>query len=175
MNYRAHKIGGTCSGIITSALLFADNPTIINLISATLIICGASFGSIMPDIDKPTSKIGRKLFIKPISSYIHKKYGHRTITHSAILSLIFLSLLIGSSYMFREVPFYFYSNFTIGFSVGYVSHLILDSLTVEGIPLFYPFDKTKYRFMKFKTKKHENLVSNLCMIVTGFLLYIILK
>ena len=175
MNYRAHKIGGTCSGLIASALLFADNPTTINFISSLLIISGASIGSVMPDIDKPTSKIGRKFFIKPISTYIHKKYGHRTITHSAILSLVFLSLLVCSSYMFKDIPFYFYSNFTIGFSVGYISHLVLDSLTVEGIPLFYPFDKTKYRFMKFKTKKHENLVSNLCLIVTGFLLYTILK
>lgn len=175
MNYRAHKIGGTCSGIITSALLFAENPNALSILSSFLIISGASLGSIMPDIDKPTSKIGRNIFINPLSKYIHKKFGHRTITHSAILSLIFLSMLIGSSYMFKDIPFYFYSRFTIGFSVGYLSHLLLDSLTVEGIPLFYPFIKQKFRFMKFRTKKHENLVSNLCLIVTGFLLYIIIR
>ena len=175
MNYRAHKIGGTCSGIVASALLFADKPNALSVLSSILIISGASIGSIMPDIDKPTSKVGRNIFIKPLSTYIHKKFGHRTITHSALLSLLFLSMLIASSYMFRDIPFYFYSNFTIGFSVGYLSHLLLDALTVEGIPLFYPFSKRKYRFMKFRTSKHENLVSTLCLVVTGFLLYLIIK
>ena len=175
MNYRAHKIGGTCSGIIASALLFADNPSVLNIVSSLLIISGASLGSIMPDIDKPTSKVGRNIFINPLSKVIHKQFGHRTITHSVILSVLFLSILVASSYMYKDIPFYFYSNFTIGFSVGYLSHLLLDALTVEGIPLFYPFSKRKYRFMKFRTSKHENLVSTLCLVATGFLLYLIIK
>lgn len=175
MNYRAHKIGGTCSGIVASALLFADNPTVTTFFSTILIILGANLGSIMPDIDKPTSKIGRKAFIKPISIYIHKKFGHRTITHSVLASLIGLYILIKSSYMFRDVFFYLYSNFVIGFSVGYMSHLLLDSLTTQGIPIFYPVDKTRYKFCNFKTRKHEDIVSALCLTTTGFLLYIILK
>lgn len=175
MNYRTHKIGGICTGIVTSALLFTDNPTPITFISSLLLIAGASFGSIAPDIDKSTTKIGKNIFLKPISLYIQKKYGHRTITHSLIVSLLGLSLLVCSSYMFRGLAFYLYSNLVIGFSIGYMSHLLLDFLTVQGIPLFYPFDKTKYKICKFKTSRHEELVSTLCLIITGFLLYIILK
>lgn len=175
MNYRTHKIGGTCSGIVASALLFADNPTALTLFSSSLLILGANLGSVMPDIDKPTSKIGRKPLIKPISILIHKKFGHRTITHSVLVSLISLSVFVASSYMFRDIFFYLYSNLTIGFSIGYMSHLLLDSLTVQGIPIFYPFDKTRYRFCNFKTRKHEEIVSALCLVITGFLLYIILR
>lgn len=175
MNYRTHKIGGTCSGIIVSALLFSNNPNLISLCSSILMIIGANLGSILPDIDKPTSKIGRKFLIKPLSTLIHKKYGHRTITHSVLVSLIVLSGLIASSYIFRGIFFYLYSNFIIGVSIGYLSHLFLDFLTVQGIPLFYPFIKKKYRICNFKTKKHEDLVSSLCLIVTSFIIYIILK
>lgn len=175
MNYRTHKIGGICAGIVTSTLLFMDNPSPTTLISSLLLISGASLGSIMPDIDKSTTKIGKKFLLKPISLYIQKKYGHRTITHSLIVSLIGLSLLVYSSCMFRGIAYYLYSNLVIGFSIGYMSHLLLDLLTVQGVPLFYPFDKTKYRICKFKTSKHEEFVSSLCLVTTGFLLYIILK
>lgn len=175
MNYKTHKTGGTCAGIVASALLFTDNPHPITFVSSLLMIAGASFGSIAPDIDKSTTKIGKNIFLKPISHHIQKKYGHRTITHSLLVSLIGLSLLICSSYMFRGVAFYLYSNLVIGFSIGYMSHLLLDFLTTQGIPLFYPIDKTKYKLCKFKTSKHEDFVSTLCVVVTGFLLYIILK
>ena len=175
MNYRTHKIGGICTGIITSVLLFMDNPSPITLVSSLLLIYGASIGSIAPDIDKSTTKIGKNIFLKPISLFIQKKYGHRTITHSLIVSLVCLSLLIYSSCMFRGLAYYLYSNLVIGFSIGYMSHLLLDFLTVQGIPLFYPFDKTKYRLCRFKTSKHEDFVSGLCLVTTGFLLYIILK
>ena len=175
MNYKTHKIGGVCTGIVTATLLFADNPSPVAIISSLLIIAGASFGSIAPDIDKSTTKVGRNVFLKPISLFIQKKYGHRTVTHSLIISLVFLSLVVGASYMFRGIAFYLYSNLAIGFSIGYLSHLLLDFLTVQGIPLFYPFDKTKYRLCKFKTSKHEDFVSTLCIVSTGFLLYTILK
>lgn len=175
MNYRTHKIGGICTGIVVSALLFTNNPSPTTFVSSLLLIIGASLGSIAPDIDKSTTKIGKNIFLKPISLYIQKKYGHRTITHSLIVSLIGLSLLVYSSYIFRGIAFYLYSNLVIGFSIGYMSHLLLDLLTVQGIPLFYPFDKTKYRICRFKTSKHEDFVSSLCLVTTGFLLYTILK
>ena len=38
--------------------------------------------SLMPDIDLPTSKVGRPLFF--ISVPMEKRFGHRTITHSVI-------------------------------------------------------------------------------------------
>jgi inner membrane protein len=175
MNYKAHKIGGTCSGVIASALLFKGNTTALTLCSSALLIAGANIGSVMPDIDKPTSKVGKKLLFKPISIVLNKTFGHRTVTHSLLLSLIFLSLLIGSSYIFVDNMFYLYSNFTIGFSIGYLSHLLMDSMTVQGIPVLYPFVKKKYRIAKFKTEKHEEVMSTLCLILTAFMLYLIYK
>jgi inner membrane protein len=42
--------------------------------------------SFMPDIDIPTSRVGRPLFF--ISVPLEKRFGHRTITHSMILKKI---------------------------------------------------------------------------------------
>lgn len=50
----------------------------------------AAFFSLMPDIDLPTSKVGRPLFW--ISSYLERHFGHRTITHSGV-GMIILAIL----------------------------------------------------------------------------------
>ena len=46
----------------------------------------ASLAALLPDIDHPESLIGR-VFL-PLSKYIQRKYGHRTVTHSVFAILI---------------------------------------------------------------------------------------
>lgn len=71
----------------------------------------ALYGSIAPDLD---IKLGMR--------------HHRTFTHS----LLFLGL---SSFLFYTI------NKELGFvwAISYSVHLFLDSLTVSGVPLLYPF------------------------------------
>lgn len=172
MNYREHKTGGICAGVAMSAMLFADNPNLLSLVSSAILITGASIGCVLPDIDSATSKISKKPLFKPLSKVIRKRFGHRGATHSLILSLLILSLLICSSYMFRGVAFFIYSNFIIGLACGYLSHLFLDFITIEGIPLFYPFYNKKYHIAKFKGSEHETIVTALCLVLTGFYIYL---
>ena len=85
--------------------------------------------SILPDIDHKKSLIGRIFF--PISFYISKKYGHRTITHSIfflITATIIASLSLPKIYTY--IVFF-----------GVFSHLVFDMLTISGVPLLYPFLK----------------------------------
>ncbi|MDV6376627.1 metal-dependent hydrolase [Deinococcus arenicola] len=82
-------------------------------------------GSLIPDVDTTTSGVGK--FLKPVSRWIESKFGHRTITHSlgaaALFSLLFLPLGAGvAGAMFW----------------GILSHLLLDSLNVNGVPLLWP-------------------------------------
>ena len=44
-------------------------------------------GSLLPDIDTTTSGTGR--FVKPVSKLIETKFGHRTLTHSLLFTLLF--------------------------------------------------------------------------------------
>lgn len=167
MNGKTHKIGGICAGVLTSTFLFANNLDVLNCISSGIIIAGASIGSISPDIDHPESKVGRKLLLKPISITISKLFGHRTITHSLLFSIIMSYALIASASLFSGLLNYIYLNFVIGFCVGWISHLLLDLMTVRGIPIYYPLIKKKYNIFKFKTNKDEELVSILTILFTG--------
>lgn len=76
------------------------------------LISMAIIGAILPDID------------------LKLKFKHRGITHS-IIGYLFISYGL------------FTRDYEIGlfFSIGYLTHLLLDMLTVKGIKLFYPLRK----------------------------------
>ena len=84
--------------------------------------------SLMPDIDLPTSKVGRPLFW--ISVPLEKRFGHRTITHSFIGVTILVAL---ASPLYFIYPLCFWS--VIG---GYWSHLQIDMANIRGVDLFWP-------------------------------------
>lgn len=167
MNGKTHKIGGVCSGLVASTLMFSNTFGVEGIISSALIISGSTIGSLAPDIDHPTSTVGRKFILKPISIFINKVFGHRTITHSVVMSIFMTLILLSSTLLFTGVPNFIYTNLVIGFCVGWFSHLLLDLLTVKGIPVFYPFIKKKYNLLKFRTDRDEEFVSMLILLVTG--------
>lgn len=167
MNNKTHKIGGICSGLMASTFLFSNNMSLTGVVSSGIIIAGATIGSLAPDIDHPESKVGRKLLLKPISILISKLFGHRTITHSVLVSIFMFYALLTTTAMFEGIFGFIYSNLIIGFCVGWMSHLLLDFITTKGIPLYYPIIKKKYNLFKFKTGKDEEIVSMLLILITG--------
>ena len=111
--------------------------------SSLLIVCGMLIGSLLPDIDTPKSKIGRKV---PVTSHLLGFFiGHRTLFHSLAVP-VFLSILtfwvkrMGSVSLFPVL-------FLVGsVTLGYILHIILDSFTKEGVPLLYPFSDHCFGF-----------------------------
>src|SRR5688572_439 len=82
-----HIAGGiVITGILAS---FKD----INIFSSAVRVAFTVFFSLLPDIDCPKSIVG-KLFL-PVSRYLNRNFGHRTITHS-LLAYLLLGLLIGA-------------------------------------------------------------------------------
>ena len=86
--------------------------------------------SALPDIDSYKSKLGKK--IKPVSFLINIFLGHRGIFHSLFL-LILISMVIAIINI----------EIAVAFFIGYLSHLVLDSLTPEGVMFFYPFSNRR--------------------------------
>lgn len=114
----------------------------INIFSDATLIALTIFGALLPDIDHRKSPIGRLFF--PISRYLDTRFGHRTITHS-LLFLLSCTLLC---YLIQHLNISPHSELdsepppiTIIFFFSALSHLILDMVTIKGIPLFYPFIK----------------------------------
>ena len=106
---------------------FNLNPLIFILI---LVLAGS-----LPDIDHSKSKIGRKLFF--ISFFVNLIFGHRKLIHSVIFATA-LSFLIRI----------FFGEYWIPFYIGYLSHLLLDILTKQGLYPFYPSNFKLNGFIK---------------------------
>lgn len=93
------------------------------------------FGALLPDIDCPTSTIGRRVL--PVSTLLSCIWGHRTLTHSMAgiaVWLIALMALWGGAAMPYLAPL----------TIGYCSHLFLDWLTPSGLMLMWP-QKRRFR------------------------------
>lgn len=138
MTARTHDLAAfTALGLVFLAVPQTALPlsTVIAAVIANLI------GGIAPDIDQPTAPFWRNL---PVGGYVGRAVdrllgGHRFITHSLLglalfgwlahLLLVFLRPILGSI------------NINIvwwAFMIGMVSHLIMDSLTKEGVPWLLP-------------------------------------
>ena len=114
-----------------------------------------AFFSFFLDIDKANSKIGKKLGI--ISILINFIFGHRKLIHSLLFIL--------AGYLILSL---FSNLLAISFLIGTLTHLILDSLTKEGVRLLYP--------LKFHVKgfiKTGSIIETILTII--FLLLIIIK
>ena len=88
----------------------------------------AAVASLGPDVDLPTSKVGRLLFW--LSVPLERRFGHRTVTHSAV-GLLTVALIASPLWWVR--PLYFWC--VLG---GYWSHVWIDMLNVRGADLFWP-------------------------------------
>ena len=112
----------------------------LSLATAVVSRSACFLGGLLPDIDEPTSEFWQRVpagrfFGELLRGFIG---SHRQITHSL------LGLTI-AGFITRYILYLFSESFLIdmdlvwnSFMIGYIPHLIVDSLTKEGIPLFFP-------------------------------------
>jgi len=103
-----------------------------------------SLGAIFPDIDEPSSTISRPgnllhpYFPRPVrltanliggtvSKLLKRFVGHRTLTHWPSIPLFLLYIAIISD-----------NRFLFFFALGFLSHILGDLVTRQGIPAFAP-------------------------------------
>ncbi|MAG38187.1 hypothetical protein CMI45_02265 [Candidatus Pacearchaeota archaeon] len=91
--------------------------------SKALFLIVVLVSSILPDIDSPSSFLGKTWFGKPISDLS----THRGIFHSYTFCIL-VSLLFAFFYPILAFPFF----------LGYGFHLFADSFTPRGIKPFWP-------------------------------------
>lgn len=141
MTARTHNAVAFAS-LITAAAYY--NPQPLNILTLVVGIIGVDIGALIPDMDTSGNYLwgllpqGHKLgeLLKNIF------YKHRTITHSL------LGFFLTYEFFKWILPKVFNSNFIdpgIIFAcimIGFVSHLVADSFTEEGIPLFFPLKIT---------------------------------
>jgi inner membrane protein len=113
-------------------LILTTTGVVLNATNAIVI----AFVAVLPDIDTAASIIGK---ICPfISKPLERRFGHRTLTHS--LMMIAIIAVAGIPIFILKKDIY------ICTVIGYASHPLLDTATVNGVKLFYPFSKVKCVF-----------------------------
>lgn len=118
---KSHLFFGAVTSVATIVYLHTNTTALPGYGTAFCLFGGALVGSLLPDIDLPTSTLGKH--IRPISTFLNRTIGHRTWTHD----MVFLAILCALSYHYLPL--------TAGIWFGVFGHLFLDGLTINGLPL----------------------------------------
>ncbi|AWK51986.1 metal-dependent hydrolase [Clostridium beijerinckii] len=159
MNYKTHINGGILVGLYVNL-----QTTNLPILYKGILLGGALVGSIFPDIDHKNSYIGHKT--KTVSKVINKLAGHRKFFHAPLIYLLLYSISLG---MVTDKLLVVGIK---GLFIGALSHLILDSFTIGGLPWFYPLSKKKFSLSNVKTNSKVEDV--LCGVLTCINVIIVL-
>jgi inner membrane protein len=126
----SHLAGAAVFYLVYCAL--TEDPVSIEGLAAT------AAGSLLPDIDTPTSSIGRPLF--PLARRINEKLGHRTATHSFLGVAVFALAAAALEALARATGLLSPDGFPLAvcLTLGYLSHVLIDTVNKTGVELFWP-------------------------------------
>jgi len=112
MMFRTHLIASVLIALLFINTFFSQQAIATNITIFLFVV----LGGVMPDIDHPKSKLGRKIKI------IGFLFEHRGFFHSFIA-------LLGFSFIIYNLTASW--NYFSAFFVGYLAHIVLDSLNYK--------------------------------------------
>lgn len=145
---KQHLLFGTVTGIATVITL--NQLGIIDETGMYEFTGMAMLGSLLPDIDMTTSTIGR--ILKPVSFILSKAIGHRTYTHDVFLNIILCVI----SMLYMKNNYMMYLPLVTGLWFGIFGHLLLDSFTVNGLPVLYLFNKKNIHILPYRLRVYSS-------------------
>lgn len=154
----SHLIDGTFIGVVVPCYLNMD-------LAPSFAFCGACMlGSLLPDIDLPTSTLGR--IVPLFSRVVNKVFGHRGFIHTPLFILIMFALLHFYSPRLYDNALV-YNTIAYGILCGRICHLILDACTINGIMFLYPFVRKRFSLLPMKSgSNREYLVLFINMVLS---------
>ncbi|WP_312353311.1 metal-dependent hydrolase [Aminipila sp.] len=161
MNYVTHSFGGVAAGLAVIAAASVTDP-----VQQTTLMTGAVLGSLFPDIDHRKSWIAHKA---PIAANIMAGlFKHRGAIHTPVFVLIVGAALGLLNWGWLREFNYLAAYFIQGFIPGMISHLILDTLNVQGIMWLWPISDKRFHILRIRTNSAMEAV--VCMVL-GACLY----
>lgn len=145
---KQHLLFGTVTGIATVITL--NQLGVIDETGMYKFTGMAMLGSLLPDIDMTTSTIGR--ILKPVSFILSKAIGHRTYTHDVFLNIILCVI----SMLYMKNNYMMYLPLVTGLWFGIFGHLLLDSFTVNGLPVLYLFNKKNIHILPYRLRVYSS-------------------
>lgn len=154
MTEKTHDLAGLTMLVAVIALL---PPLTMTVGTFAAVVLANQIGSAFPDFDQPTAEFYREL---PAGSYIGRMVapllgGHRFLSHTLFgVGLIGwgAKLLLDYLHQFLIVDM----DLVWGaFVLGYLSHLLVDSFTKDGVPWLFPIPAKigfpPFRFLRIRT------------------------
>ncbi|HUW22116.1 MAG TPA: metal-dependent hydrolase [Candidatus Bathyarchaeia archaeon] len=137
MTARTHDVFAFAS-LVTVGTFFP--PVSLNLTTIIVSSIGSVIGSLLPDIDQASNRLWDLL---PGGDFIGRFLkniflSHRTISHSIIGTFLTYKFLGLTLPLFLNPNFIDIQVVYLSIMVGFISHLLLDSFTEGGLPLFFP-------------------------------------
>lgn len=163
MTARTHDVAALTALTIW---VLAMPPESITIGTALAAVLANQIGGIAPDADQPTAPFWRNL---PVGHYLGKIFGalvggHRFFSHSLLGVLTFSGAALLLLEFLRPIMPHIDITFVwTAFIVGMLSHLVMDTLTKEGVPWLLPlphkFGLPPVRAWRITTgKAAENLI-----------------
>lgn len=162
MMARTHETGGSLTGLVWISIIQPHS-----FITMAVMICSATIGSLLPDIDHGSSKLAHSNFLmRTLCTTINGIFGHRGLIHSPLACLGFgiagflLTNLCGGFvlHLFSQLGFgmnvdlsYYAVIIGIGFLLGSLNHLVYDSFNDAGIKWLQPFSDKRISLLPITT------------------------
>lgn len=171
MTAKTHDVAAITALLI---VVLANGPESLRLSTLLLAVFMNQVGGIAPDIDQPTAPLWRNLPEGHVLGKVFGKLvgGHRFISHSLIGFALFAwlcNLLL--HFLHPIMPHVDIQLVWYAFLIGYGSHLVMDTLTKEGVPWLLPIP-VKFGFPPLKrlriTTGHW---VETCVVLPGLLIF----
>ncbi len=107
----------------------------------------AAVCSQLPDVDSRVATIGR--VFHPLARRIERRWGHRTATHSYVGQLAVALLAAPLLLICRRADFW------TAIVAAYAGHCFLDTMTVQGCKMFWPWSSKQCVFPFDATQPHR--------------------
>ena len=120
-------------------------PVSLNLATLIASLIGCIVGTLVPDMDQASNRLWDLFPGGDYTGRFLKKLflGHRSLSHSLLgiyLFYVFLNFILPKIF---NSDFIDYRILLFSIMTGFISHLVADGFTTEGLPLLFPL-KTKF-------------------------------
>lgn len=163
MTARTHDLAAVTALGLAVLMLPQSSVSVATVLVAVL---ANQIGGIAPDIDQPTAPLWRNLPEGHVMGKVFDKVigGHRFLSHS-LIGLALFALLARALLQFLHplMPHVDIVVVWFAFLIGILSHLVMDTLTKEGVPWLLPipikFGFPPIKGLRVTTGKHiETLI-----------------
>jgi membrane-bound metal-dependent hydrolase YbcI (DUF457 family) len=128
----------TFTYLLFASVLFLTLSWLLQRSADPVLLIPLCIGALVPDLDSRTSAPGR--LVPFLSHWLEDRFGHmeewHTLAANALVALITAPLIL----IFDVQAWYL-------ISLGFLSHLMLDLLTPQGIMLLWPLSRTRYKVL----------------------------